>query len=319
MNETRPKSAEGYRHARSAGATPLKKNYSEKVSRVARKSITGLGYRRPQAKMHRGPQSNFGKDAPRICIGCSRQEPVFGNRNPGPGAYTPKDPGECRKIYYKIPKAVEKPRKPDTADVEFINRRSFPNIVPKTISNTGHKDYFSFDPSIPGPGYVPPSTISSKGHKITPLRAQRKPDESVPGPGHYSPKYDQPKVSFFYSTARRNTDFHNKTDSPGPGAYSPNFYAELSVEPRWSIGKKGRYRKRRKCDPPEVPKGKLIGIGNVHIQLEPSMDEDDVLRFVSEHPELKHIVSQIIDRVLAVKPEKPLEAIRDYFMKFRAE
>ena len=318
MSEARPQSEEKMQHAKTADSSPAKKQCARTMTRAGNRSVSILAYKRPQTNMLCCLQSSFGKDAPKISIGCSRPQPVFPNRDPGPGAYTPKDPGESRKIYHQIPKAVDKPIKSETADINFINYRVFPKIRPQTICKTGHQDYFSFDPNIPGPVYDPPSTFSNKGHKIEPLRTERKIQDSTPGPGYYSPKDDPPKGSFFYTTSPRNTDHYAKSIAPGPGTYNPNFYAELSVQPRWSIGKKGRFRKRRKCDPPEVPKGKLIGISSFLVQLDPSMNESDVLKFVANHPELKLLITEVIDQILVDKPENPLGYIREYFMALKA-
>lgn len=308
MNHSRPKTEQNI--------SKSQKN-SGKFSKTAPRPMSILTYKRPKTDLLSNTLSNFGKDAPKIAIGCSRPVPVFPPANPGPGAYSPMEPGISRKIYHKISKTEEKPRKQPTSDIDFINYRVFPEIKPTTISPTVHQDFYDVDESIPGPEYLPPDTSLTKTHKILPRREIKAPNEKVPGPGFYDPIYEQPKRFFFTSWAFRPPELPPKPQTPGPGEYNPRDDAMLSVMPRWSIGKKSRLRKRRKNDPPEVPKGMMIGIDQFLVQIDPSLDENESLRYIAAHPEMKEIVREFMAEVIDQKPEDPLKFIYDYFFELK--
>ena len=279
-----------------------------------------LTYRRPKSTLL-ATNSTFGKDAPKISIGCPRPKPIITNNLPGPGAYNPLNTEHTRKIYHKISKSVDVPRKKITSDIDFINYRMFPQYSPQTIPKTCHSDYYDYDSSIPGPQYNPRPIYTSYTHKILDRRPERSASEDVPGPGYYSPKYDDYRGYFYTSNAKRSTDIIPTDDSPGPGAYNPNFNAEIEGMPKWSFGKKARNRIRKKHEPPEVPKGKLIGVAQFLIPLEPTMDEDEVLKFIGNHPDLKKVITEMMDEVLKYKPDYPLEFIHNHYaaMKMQKE
>lgn len=279
---------------------------------MKRNTISLLAYRRPAGEMMICNISNFGKDAPKIAIGCSRPKPVFPDQTPGPGHYDPGDPGESRRIPHQISKYQERTMKNVTANIDYINYRVFPSTIGTTIPKTSHQEYFSFDKDIPGPSFNPPSTLTSKGHKIEPIRVERSPGEAAPGPGYYNPVFDQTKPAYVSKTTR-NTDHFPGSTTPGPGHYNPNFDAQLTVQPKFTIGSKVRNKRRRKNDPPEVPKGKLIGVAQFVFPLDPSMDEDEVFRYIASHPALKFVVNEIMDYVLVNKPEDPIKFIYDLF------
>ncbi|EAY11742.1 hypothetical protein TVAG_106370 [Trichomonas vaginalis G3] len=283
---------------------------------MKRNTLSLLSYKRPTGEMLLCNISTFGKDAPKIAIGCSRPKSVFPDQTPGPGHYDPTDPGESRKIHHHISKTVEKPRATDTANIDFINYRIFPSLAPATIPKTSHQEYFSFDKDIPGPSFIPPSTLTSKGHKIEPIRPTRNPGETAPGPGYYNPTYEKTKPAYVSKTTR-NTDHFPGSTTPGPGTYNPNFDAELTVQPKFTIGNKVRNKRRRKNDPPEVPRGKLIGVAQFVFPMDPSMNEDDVFRYIASHPQLKFIVNEIMEYVLINKPDDPLKFIHELFYEMK--
>ena len=39
----------------------------------------------------------------------------------------------------------------------------------------------------------------------------------------------------------------------------------------------------------------------------------DVKKYLTEHPEIKQIIQELIEAVIAHKPEKPLEFVAEYF------
>lgn len=269
--------------------------------------------KKPKMDLYNTSLSNFGKDAPKIIIGCSRQEPIFPSDIPGPGAYTPTDPGESRKIFHQISKYNTNQSKNLTTDVDFVNCRVFPEIRPATINPSKRRAFFDIDDTIPGPNYLPPSTISTRAHVIEPLRPISAIKSVAPGPGHYDPKYMKDKNVFYTQTSKRDDLYASKENFPGPGHYNPNLDYGLASQPNWSIGKKARIKKRRKIDPPEVPKGKVVGIDQFLVQLDPSMNEDECLRYIATHQAIRDIVREIMGMILTQKPENPVQLIQDHY------
>ena len=313
MNNERPKTQTAQTKFKLPDETQKKRKFSRSMTRSGSRSIALTPYKRPKTSILQ-TTSNFGKDAPHISIGCSRPTPPLPEETPGPGSYTPLDNENTGKIFIKIPKAVDKPPKPITADVDFINYRSFPELHPQTFSKSAHRDFFEFDPQIPGPDYAPPSTLNDRGHLIEPIRKIKPHNEGVPGPGYYSPKYEDLRAWFYYSTTKRDFTFIQKNSNPGPGAYNPNYDIEHPSEPKSRlIGKKSRLRKHRKCDPPVKPRGKLIGVSQFLIELEPQMNESETLKYIANHPDLKGVITEMMDQLIFTRPDDPLQFVRDYF------
>jgi len=268
-------------------------------------------FKRPIIEFNTVSFSKFGQDTPKIIIGSSRQEQITPQFSPGPGAYNPKFV-ETKKIPISFPKSQREIKNTQNNDVEMANNRVFPEIKPLTIPNGTHEGFYSVDKTIPGPEYLPPSTLGSRGHKILPKRPHSSLSSDIPGPGHYSPVFETSRPIFFNNNS---TPIKPKPgsaiSSPGPGQYDPvEFHNSI---PKWTIGRKSRLHKIRKYDAPEKPRGRIIGIGSILVSLDSTIDEDEALKYISLHSDIKEVVDEILKEVLHQKPEKPLEYLNHIY------
>ena len=138
---------------------------------------------------------------------------------------------------------------------------------------------------------------------------------STPGPGSYSPnRVDLERPPSFYLSGPSSRDdwLKNSFKRPGPGAYSPslNYTSQSQSRPRWSFGDKSRKRKR--SNPP-------IAVDRVFVRLEQGMNREKTLTFLEKRPEIKEFVAELLDEIIRMKPEDPVQYLRDKFQKQKDE
>ena len=258
-------------------------------------------------------------DEPKVKKGNKHSVSVMRESFPGPGAYSPQEIENSRRIFHKISNSPEHTRESITSNIDFIDYRMFPTKRHVSIGGEGHKEFYSYDVDVPGPKYDPQPVTVNRYHQIASRRPETTIKDDIPGPGHYDPKLDRLNPIPCTSKSKRVMQFDEENGNPGPGQYDPNFYAQLEVKPKWSIGKKDRNRKRRRNDPPALPKGKMIGIANFLIQLEGTMDEKEAYEFIKKHPEIKTIIMDIMKEILDSKPNDPIVFIHDHYCRIRSE
>lgn len=306
-----PKSARGHANTtRPAGKTNTR-SQSARLPKTGR--LTGR-----QAIMM---SSNFGKDAPKITIGCSRHDPPPSIFSPGPGAYDPPRQPINHKLDHIFPRATfVKNAATITSNIDYINDSRFPEDRLIKIGKRDNHDFFPVNDT-PGPGtYTPVSNDEGRTAKIGLRRTEREIEES-PGPGEYNPNHE-----FRYSSrstalvvgAEKRGNWMFQDRNPGPGQYSPDGLTVKPREPAFTIGRKSRRNRRRE------KKGIIpainVGIDMFVVQIrDPTMNEADVMEYIRSHKELKTILHDVIDEIMYHKPMAPVGYIRDYFIQMKKD
>ena len=136
--------------------------------------------------------------------------------NPPPGLYD--IPPEKIDIPTKI---SPRPRVRDetiTSNIVIPNIRLFPAVKPMTIGRRKDLVFYPI-PDSPPPSYLPPSTLTKRGHKIVNRSVSRK--NTNPGPGDYTPRFQV----HIPSTTLPKTSRRVRHMEPGPGPcdYSPRY------------------------------------------------------------------------------------------------
>lgn len=283
------------------------------VSRVmSRRPSTATGFR-ARIEFLFVSTSEFGKDAPKFTIPSSRKEDPAPPPSPGPGQYVIKPEPMDRKIKPRFPMSSRKEKAPDTADVGFIDARSFPEIKPLKIGRKTGTSFF--DPiQTPGPSYIPPSSLSSQSHRITSRTSnlENKTRELNPAPCSYNPKNPAlPSVPVIVVKGPKHRDdwLNDPMRNPGPGQYSPNLAILFQRVPVWTIGEKSRRSKERRV----ISRPKSKGIDRFVINLQPPYDDDECDAYIRTHPDLRGVIHDFMIDILRIKPDDPLTFLREFF------
>ena len=253
--------------------------------------------------------SEFGKDAPKVAIGCSRRPPKPPPETPGPGFYNPPMAPKDTRIKIKLSNSPQRIHKrPLTANVDYIDARQFPDIRQKHI---GSRDGVSFiqPGDSPGCSYTAPSQLSKRAHRIG---DKAKPfyydalKNNTPGPERYTPKDTHmataPQCQLLGPRYRADWLLDN-AETPAPGLYNPRRVSEKRA-PQFSIGQKSRRRKTR---------GTPFAIDQVIVNLESDISVEEAREYVVKHPQLKRVLREIISVLRQRKPPDPLDFLRKYF------
>ncbi|OHT10592.1 hypothetical protein TRFO_19983 [Tritrichomonas foetus] len=161
---------------------------------------------------------------------------------PGPGYYD-QSPPKSAKLSTKI-RPRHKEKKPEFSNVPYENTRRFPETKNRKIGEKFDTNgYWATDNKVPGPSWVPESTVSErrkKGNLKIGEKFKEKDTSLMPGPSDYFPA-DPGKRSYNSFTMKgpmHRDDWLPKDKCiPGPGQY--NIKSENNM-PRWSIGDKSR-------------------------------------------------------------------------------
>lgn len=290
-------------------------------------------------------RSTFGEDAPHFTIPSSRRDSAsFQEQSqfPGPGAYDifnntkPISSRIAPTAQFRsasLDKGIASAFNNDetlTSNIDFIDNRQFPQSKPVYIGVRTKHDFYDIIDS-PGPSYVPPLPDTRIHHRI--LSSGRdynsesaKANTDPIGPGAYNVKYTlltkrEPSYNIGDSSSRGNWMTASES-SVGPGSYNP--VVTTKKEPQWSIGKKSRpsgnsryefidydEKIKRKASK-NVPKD-LIAVDQLIIHLEILKDPKGARSYIVNHPQLRNIVHQILELVLAEKPDNPVAFIENYF------
>lgn len=262
--------------------------------------------------------NNFGKDAPKYTIPSSRKEEIITFPLPGPGEYEITNINEYRKIKYVFPKSrPQTVTVSPTANVEFSNYRSFPEIKEMHIFNKSKFEFYDVIES-PGPEYVPKETITQIPHKIS---VKERDDSDLKnahiGPGSYTLKYPympRDPAFNFYGPKRRDDWIADHRNHPGPGEYNPNIVKKR--EPEWTIGRKSRLSRRNKSLNPKMKKD-IIAVDQCIISLDQLVNPVAGRQYIMTHPQLREVVHEMIDVILNVKPDDPVAYLEDYFTEIK--
>lgn len=157
---------------------------------------------------------------------------------PGPGAYDTFRAVAEHRLAPSIRPAIAPPEI-QRDDVPYENTRRFPELSKgQSILNRG-KSLLGNNTGVPGPNYMPESTISRRGVTIGD-RIREKPIEETPGPGAYNVqkfpnavRHSDPAFSF--KGAAERDQWMPKGSGPGPGAYKLRSQSSL---PKWTIGER---------------------------------------------------------------------------------
>lgn len=188
--------------------------------------------------------SEFGKDAPKIAIGSSRRPPKPPPETPGPGFYDPPMAPKDTRIKIKLSESPQRtPRRPLTANVDYIDAREFPRIRQKCI---GVRDGFSYIQPGDGPPcrYIAPSELSHRAHRIANRDKPFYYDDlknNTPGPERYSPRSNLAKAPQCQLLGPKyRADWLTESEvTPPPNLYNPRRVSETRA-PQYSIGAKSR-------------------------------------------------------------------------------
>jgi hypothetical protein len=168
------------------------------------------------------------------------------NGVPGPGHYDWKDQTGTHRLARSIHPHIEDPNA-RRIDVPFVNTRAFPSLAKKSIHplcDAG--SYWCSDGSIPGPDWMPDSSLKSRPMAIRDRIPDKPPGTDNPGPGTYTLQNDamrnaQPRFTFKGPATRDFWLPRSAVETPGPGHYkieSPNRL------PKWTLGERTLQRAR---------------------------------------------------------------------------
>jgi hypothetical protein len=182
---------------------------------------------------HNNPRSP-GDDSPLWTISPTRRSDMWSRpATPGPGAYEESRASETR-IACKIRDRLKEPRSL-TADVDYGECRVFPESRQRTIGEKDRHEFWDFDRAIPGPDYMPETTLEHGALTIGEKRPPKGVKES-PGPGDYNPanpaQFKQP-VFTCKGFGPRDQWLPRKNEEPGPAHYDVRAGND---RPKWIIG-----------------------------------------------------------------------------------
>lgn len=282
---------------------------TQTIKEVPERPKTSYAFR-PRECFFNGTFSNFGKDAPKIAIGCSRQEPPVPPDTPGPGHYdippirdSPKKATIPRCVKFPDPVSV-------TANVDLFDTRTFPQVKPFSIAPKTGKSYYDFIDT-PGPSFVPPSTLSPKTHKIASRYETKTSAYFTPGPGTYNPqRADLERAPVYSMQGIKNRDdwLKDPSNRPGPGEYSPDILKLRKSEPKWSFGSKSRRGKQSQAP---------IPIGQFLFKVDSSLDRDAWYSYISRKPQLRDLIDELLYDIIYNKPDDPVGFIRAKFASMK--
>ena len=208
---------------------------------------------RPLTNVNKGPGENpgfaynnpsvTGADAPMYSLSRASKEKggmmdVRRDVVPGPGAYDTFRVKDHR-LAPSIRPAIA-PRDVARDDVPYENTRRFPELTKgQTILGRG-KPLMGNNTGVPGPNYMPDSTISGRGATIGD-RIPERAIEVTPGPGEYNvtkfanaTRHSDPAFTF-KGAAERDDWMPKGGGGPGPGQYKLRSQSSL---PKWTIGER---------------------------------------------------------------------------------
>ena len=285
---------------------------------IEKRSQSSAAFIRYKAEYGKPSIGTFGSDAPMFTISSSRRNKVSRFQTPGPGAYNPPiEPQENLKIKRRIPIAQRDVDKGSlTMNIDFIDKAIFPNKeIGKTIGTKSGGTFYMINDS-PGPSYVPKSTLSTRGHKIT-SRTGKRNDNDNPGPGKYSPTNPaMPKApSYTCQGPKDRSKWLVTENNPSPSEYSPKMNNVLRKQPQWTIGEKSRRTKTRQN--PNPPKSRFIAIDYFVIPLGLDADIEADKKYIDEHPAIREMIRDVMEIIMEFKPDDPLDYMRQYFSRFK--
>lgn len=183
---------------------------------------------------HNNPDK-LGDSTPRWTMPRANKPMEVPNGNPGPGAYDPNARRRTR-ISSSI-RPIYKEKRPLTADVPLENTRRFPENKRTTIGEKSGRGFWDMDDEVPGPGYLPGTSLKMRQITI----GEKRPDKGIqetPGPSDYNPRNPrlrEPPVFSCKGPPERNDWLPKKNTDPGPGEYDIRKENEL---PRWIMGER---------------------------------------------------------------------------------
>lgn len=299
---------------------PKKSFSNSSVDTKTQRPHTSIQHKRPRTsiKFMLAAGNNFGKDAPKFTIASSRKEEIITFPLPGPGHYDVSDINEYRKIKHVFPRSNQQTVTiSPTANVDFSNYRSFPEIRDVHIFNRNKSEFYDLIES-PGPEYVPKTIVTQIPHKISVKEVDDSDLKNAHiGPGSYTIKYpNMPREpSFnFYGPKKRDDWIADGRNMPGPGQYEPKIVKKR--EPGWTIGRKSRLSRRNKSLN-NASKKDLIAIDQCIIRLEMLSNPSAARQYIMTHQSLRDVVHEMIEVILNVKPDDPVAYLEDYFTEIK--
>ena len=314
-NKSRP--AKTARRAQSARPSPQRSAYQKALI---------------QARLYAG--CNFGKDAKKITIGCSRRDPRPSQAIPGPGAYNPPSQPLSHRLRTGISNyRPEKDYTTMTSHIDFREKRIFPEALHsvRVGERDNYRDWWILNQN-PASFYVEKKQIGSdKTHMIQSRHGEPKRDTN-PGPGSYEALKSFKMVNDFTRSTHllmgneRRGHWMVTEHNPSPADYSPNKDNILVHEPSYTIGNRSRPNKRRELNRKRNGspssgnrQSGMIGIDVFIVRLDPSINEDEARDYIRSHPDLKTILHEVIEEILETKPAAPVGFMRDYFIELKKE
>ena len=271
--------------------------------------------RRDQRLLVSGPLYTFGKDGPHITISSSRRDPPDPDKVPGPGTYDPRD-GNPRRLQPEIRSSRKDQNAATlTSNIDYIDRRTFPETRQMKIGEKTNFDVFSVIDS-PGPNYVPSSEVDMQRSHVIASRHIPKPPEVTPGPGAYTPK-PLKRAPMIVLGPKPRYDWMEGEDTPGPGHYDPREALDRTIGASLSGHVSGR--RSRANSAMAFGGGDLLAIDQIIVRLSKIGEPAETRRYAAKHPELKDIVREIFAMVLDRKPQNPLEMLREEYERIREE
>jgi hypothetical protein len=126
-------------------------------------------------------------------------------------------------------------------DLPYRNIRAFPSIVKRSIHPICDAGgYWCSDKSIPGPNWMPDSSLQRRAITIRDRIADKPPGTDNPGPGTYTLQNEamrnaQPRFTFKGPATRDFWLPRAAVETPGPGYYKIESQSKL---PKWTIGER---------------------------------------------------------------------------------
>ena len=306
---------------------------SSRRAQSARPSPQQSAYQKAliQARLYAG--CNFGKDAKKITIGCSRRDARPAQAIPGPGAYNPPAQPLSHRLRTGISNYLpETNYQTLTSEIDFRQKRIFPESLhtPRVGERDHYRDWWILNHN-PASFYVEKSNFAGgRTHMIQGRHGEAKKDTN-PGPGSYNALESFKMVSDFTRSTHllmgneRRGHWMVSEKNPSPADYSPNKNNVLVHEPSYTIGSRSRPNKRREMSrkrngsPSSNAKCPMIGIDVFVVRLDPSIDENEARDYIRSHPDLKTVLHEVIEEILDVKPIAPVGFMRDYFIELKKE
>jgi hypothetical protein len=143
-----------------------------------------------------------------------------------------------------------------TADVAYEDCRRFPEGRGPTIGPKDQREFWNVDRAIPGPDYLPGTTLEHGLRSIGEKRYDR-PAGETPGPGEYNPANpaeSRPSRFTCKGAGARDDWLPKRTGDPGPGEYNVR---RANDRPKWTIGDRSVSRTARStCPGQETRRGR---------------------------------------------------------------